>query len=99
MQLAHAVRVGSNELLCLICNLARNKMPPMRKPKFHEEIVRLHSSHSVSKHLIIALQVSRKYRRRPDVQQLMRDFGMSRATAFRWRAAWQYVADNLANET
>lgn len=45
-----------------------------------------HTSHSL--YLMVAIRMTRKYGKRiPSVQELQDDFGMSRATAFRWRAA------------
>lgn len=42
--------------------------------------------------VVFALRIANEFRdRQPTVEQLMVRFEMSRATAFRWRAAWQYV--------
>ncbi len=44
------------------------------------------------KSLIVALQIAKRFGgRRPTIEQLRSAFGMSRATAYRWRAAWDYV--------
>lgn len=41
---------------------------------------------------VLALQIAKRFGgKKPTVQQLRDAFGMSRATAFRWRAAWDYV--------
>lgn len=43
--------------------------------------------------IITALRITKKFGgKRPTIDQLMTGFGMSRATAYRWRAAWDYVA-------
>lgn len=39
---------------------------------------------------IVAIRIARKYRdTAPTVDQLIRDFGMSRPTAYRWRCAYR----------
>lgn len=65
---------------------------PKRNPSFTSEIARLHADNSVNKRQIVALKIARMYRHKPSREELMRNFGMSRATANRWRAAWDYVA-------
>jgi len=70
-----------------------------RSQQFQQEIVRMHSPGGANRGLVVALQIARKYRTKPTIEALMRDFGMCRATAYRWRAAWQYVSDKTANET
>ena len=37
---------------------------------------------------IIAFRIGRQYRNVPSAKQLQSDFGMSRATAYRWRRAF-----------
>jgi hypothetical protein len=39
------------------------------------------------RYMQIAMQIVTRYKRRPSYKELMRDFGMSRATAFRWASA------------
>lgn len=57
----------------------------MTTPRYSEEIGGPRQSFRVA--LLIACRVADKYRRRlPTVQELMDDFGMRRATAYRWRA-------------
>lgn len=57
----------------------------MTTPRYSEEIGGPRQSVRVA--LLIACRVADKYRRRlPTVQELMDDFGMHRATAYRWRA-------------
>lgn len=62
-----------------------------RKPHFTIAIGSLHASQSVSKTLIVALRIALKYRQRPSMESLISEFGMSKATASRWRAAWDCV--------
>lgn len=62
-----------------------------RKPRYIIEIGRLHTAQSVSKVQIVALRIARKYRQRPSIDSLVAEFGMCKATAYRWRAAWDYV--------
>lgn len=41
---------------------------------------------------VLALRIAKRFNgKRPTVQQLRDAFGMSRATAFRWVAAWDAV--------
>lgn len=41
---------------------------------------------------VLALRIAMRFNgKRPTVQKLRDDFGMSRATAFRWVAAWDAV--------
>lgn len=68
-------------------------MPSQNTSYFTRDIARLHGDQSVNKTLIVALQIATKYRAMPSVETLRKDFGMCRATAYRWRAAWQYVFD------
>lgn len=56
-----------------------------REPKHHAES-------GVCAATVTALRIAREFRdRQPTVAELMARHGMSRATAYRWRAAWQYV--------
>jgi len=64
---------------------------PRATKAYKAEINRLHGDQCVNKSMIIALQMAKRYRVMPSAETLMQDFCMSRATAFRWRAAWQYV--------
>ncbi len=46
---------------------------------------------------VLALQIAKRFGgKKPAVQQLRDTFGMSRATAFRWRAAFDYVNGGAA---
>ena len=46
---------------------------------------------------VLALQIAKRFGgKKPTVDQLRTVFGMSRATAFRWRAAWDYVNGSAA---
>lgn len=55
-------------------------------------LARMHAPGQVNKALVVALQLITKYgKRQRTVQQLRADFGMSRASAYRWRAAWIYI--------
>lgn len=64
---------------------------PRPHAKYTQELNRMHGDNCVNKQMIVALRMARKYRGKPTANELMRDFGMSRATAFRWLAAWTYV--------
>lgn len=47
--------------------------------------------------VVLALQIAKRFGgKKPTVDQLRTVFGMSRATAFRWRAAWDYVNGGAA---
>ena len=47
----------------------------------------------------VACRIARVFLiREPSIEDLMREFGMSRATAFRWRAAWKSSAPLIARE-
>lgn len=72
---------------------------PKKNPCYTNEIARLHADTSVNKRQIVALRIARMYRHKPTKEALMRDFGMSKATANRWRAAWDYVASEPAAVT
>lgn len=63
------------------------------RAKYTHDIGERHAGGSVCKAAVTALRIVRKYRRQPTVAQLRQDFGMSRGTAYRWLAAWKYVAD------
>lgn len=41
------------------------------------------------KKILVAAQIAIRYRETPSAAQLIKDFGMSPATAFRWRAAFK----------
>jgi uncharacterized protein (DUF433 family) len=69
-------------------------VPSQNNSYFTRDIARLHGDQSVNKTLVVALQIVAKYRAKPSVETLRKDFGMCRATAYRWRAAWQYVFDS-----
>lgn len=44
--------------------------------------------------VIQALRIAQRFgNKRPTIQGLRDSFGMSRATAYRWRAAWDYVQE------
>ncbi len=44
--------------------------------------------------VIQALRIAQRFgNKRPTIQGLRESFGMSRATAYRWRAAWDYVRE------
>ena len=58
----------------------------------------LHTRACAQSVMVYALRIARRYRSRPSADQLMRDYGMSRATAYRWRAAWDYVYQCGAQE-
>lgn len=45
--------------------------------------------HCVSLSVLSAVRIALRYGRTPTVSQLMNDYGMSRATAYRWRAAFK----------
>ena len=46
--------------------------------------------------IVVAVQIALKYRNTPTVSKLMNDFEMSRATAFRWRAAFKLAKGEQA---
>jgi hypothetical protein len=46
--------------------------------------------------IFVAVRIALKYRNTPTVSQLMNDFEMSRATAFRWRAAFKLAKGEQA---
>lgn len=48
---------------------------------------RLHLPNSISRGVVVGLLLARKYSRIPSRQTLHDDFGISEATAARWRAA------------
>lgn len=58
---------------------------------YKKDCAHLHTRSGAQGVMIYALRIARRYRQRPTAEQLMRDYGMSRATAYRWRAAWDYV--------
>ena len=65
---------------------------PAPGQRYTEARGHLHSPAGIAKAVLTALQVTTKYgHRQPTVAQLRADFGMSRATAYRWRAAWLYI--------
>lgn len=52
----------------------------------------LHAEGGVCSVMAMALQIFRAFgNRQPTVAELCKRFDMSRATAYRWRAAWLYV--------
>ena len=42
--------------------------------------------------MFLAALIAQEFRREPTPGQLMKRFGMCRATAYRWRRAWQEAA-------
>lgn len=62
--------------------------------RYTEGCARMHARSGAHSVMIFALMISRKYRSRPSVDSLMSTYGMSRATAYRWRAAWDYVSED-----
>lgn len=52
---------------------------------------------SIPSTAVLALLIAKRFGgKKPTVDQLRDAFGMSRATAFRWRAAWDYVNGSAA---
>lgn len=71
----------------------------MKGASYKTDRYRKHTSCGVNRTVATALLVARRYgKHQPTVAQLQADFCMSRATAFRWRAAWQYVFDAELSE-
>ena len=63
---------------------AKSYRSPDRVPKAHVQVPTA---------AIIGLRIALEFgKRQPTLKQLMERYGMSRATAYRWRSAWTYVA-------
>lgn len=51
----------------------------------------------VHQNILTAIRVAKRYGGKcPTVAQLQADFGMSRASAYRWRAAWKCACPEAA---
>lgn len=63
-----------------------------RAPVYSSIEARAHVSPCVR--VIQALRIAQQFgNKRPTIKGLRESFGMSRATAYRWRAAWDYVRE------
>lgn len=67
-------------------------MPKIKANFYSENMPLHHAPGSVSRNQIVAVRIAVEFgRKQPTVAQLVRRFGMCKATAHRWRAAWEYV--------
>lgn len=62
--------------------------------RYTEGCARIHTRAGAKSAMIFALMIAKKYKSKPSVDSLMSSYGMSRATAYRWRAAWDYVSED-----